>query len=90
MRLAINITDPQIENWLDSRAIQGRSGAPPRFRRRHAGLRGHHPETGCWGINLETDGILDTRTGGSPGHLARNGITAISGNANPHGDLPPG
>lgn len=88
LRLAINITDPQIEDWLDSR---GYTGAKRRTAKIFAvAMRDYGAivlETGCSGINLETDGILDTRTGGSRDLWAANGITDISGNGNPHGDL---
>lgn len=88
MRLAINITDAQIETWLDSRNYTGPKRRTARIFA--VAMRDYGAiilETGCYGINLETDGILDTRPGGSRDIWARNGITAIPGNINPHGDL---
>jgi len=58
MRFALDITDAQINAWLDSR---GYAGAKRETARIFAvGLRDYGwiiAETGCWGAAIETDGV---------------------------------
>ena len=88
LRIAVNITDAQINNWLDSRGFTGAKRNTARiFAVAMRDYGGIVLETGCYGIGMETDGLFDTRPGGSRDIWASLGITAIPGDRNPHGDL---
>ena len=66
LRIAVNITDAQINNWLDSRGFTGAKRNTARiFAVAMRDYGGIVLETGCYGIGMETDGLFDTRPGGS-------------------------
>lgn len=85
MRIAINITDGEINNWLNQRGYTGEKRETARVfavaLRDYGAIVG---ETGCYGIGIETDGLLNPE---SAAVWAEQGITDIAGNDNPHGDL---
>jgi len=84
LRIALRITDTEIEAWLDDR---GYEGARRRTARIFAvALRDYGAivaETGCWGVGIETDGLVDPV---SRGKWARAGIVD-DGTDNPAIDL---
>jgi len=88
LRIAVNVTDTQINNWLDSRGYTGAKRNTARiFAVAMRDYGGIVLETGCYGIGMETDGLFDTRSGGSRDIWNSLGITAAPGDRNPQGDL---
>ena len=84
LRIALDVTDAEIESWLDERDYDG---AKRRTARVFAvALRDYGAvvaETGCWGVGVETDGLVDPV---SRGKWARAGIVD-DGTDNPAVDL---
>ncbi|MFN8050104.1 MAG: hypothetical protein U0Q22_01560 [Acidimicrobiales bacterium] len=63
MRFAINVTDGEIEQWLDARGYRG----PLRNTARvfAVALRDYGwivAETGCWGMHIETDSVIGAQS----------------------------
>ncbi len=85
MRIALNITDGDITAWLNQRGYTGAKRETARVfavaLRDYGAIIG---ETGCYGIGIETDGIMNPTSAATWAEL---GITDITGNDNPHGDL---
>lgn len=85
IRVALDISDNDITNWLDDRGYTGAKRTTARVFA--TALRDYGAivaETGCYGIGIETDGLINPASKTTWESL---GITDISGNNNPHGDL---
>lgn len=83
MRFALDVTDADIESWLDSRGYEGKIRNTARVFA--VALRDYGwivAETGCWGMHIETDSVI----GASGETWARLGILA-DGKPYPKGDL---
>lgn len=85
IRLALNISDNDIEAWLNSRGYTGAKRNTARiFAVALRDYGGIVAETGCNGIGIETDGLMNPTSARTWAEL---GITDIPGDNNPHGDL---
>lgn len=83
MRFAIKISDPEIEAWLDSRGYKGPIRSTARVFA--VGLRDYGwmiAETGCFGMHIETDGVL-----GPAGDTWSELGVKTTGSTYPSGDL---
>jgi hypothetical protein len=85
IRIALNISDGDIQAWLNQRGFTGAKRETARIfavaLRDYGAIVG---ETGCFGIGIETDGLMNPTTANTWASL---GITDIPGDKNPHGDL---
>ena len=84
MRFAIHITDAEIETWLDSRGFVGaKRNTAKVFAVAWRDYGAIVAETGCYGVAIETDGILNPE---SAKRWAELGVTP-DGTEYPSGDL---
>ena len=84
IRVALHVTDAEIEAWLSSRNYTGARRQTARVFA--VALRDYGAivaETGCWGVGIETDGVVNPT---SAAKWAAAGIVD-DGSANPAGDL---
>lgn len=84
MRLALKITDPEIETWLNSRNYSGeKRNTARKFAVAFRDYGAIIAETGCFGIGIETDGMQNPTT---KADWEAAGIID-DGSNNPSGDL---